>query len=61
METRHVLRSLAGACTMVMSSHILSEVERTADRVAILLQGHLLGVWALADTPDLEALFLSLT
>ena len=61
METRHVLRSLAGACTMVMSSHILSEVERTADRVAILLQGQLLGVRALADTPDLEALFLSLT
>jgi len=61
METRHVLRSLAGACTIVMSSHILSEVERTADRVAILLQGHLLGVRALADTPDLEALFLSLT
>jgi ABC-2 type transport system ATP-binding protein len=61
METRHVLRSLAGACTMVMSSHILSEVERTADRVAILLQGQLLAVRALADTPDLEALFLSLT
>jgi ABC-type multidrug transport system ATPase subunit len=44
-----------------MSSHILSEVERTADRVAILLQGQLLGVHVLADTPDLEALFLSLT
>ena len=61
METRHLIRSLAGACTIVMSSHILSEVERTADRVAILLRGHLLGVRALADTPDLEALFLSLT
>jgi ABC-2 type transport system ATP-binding protein len=60
-ETRNLIRSLAGACTIVMSSHILSEVERTADRVAILLQGQLLGVRALADTPDLEALFLSLT
>lgn len=61
IETRHLIRSLAGACTIVMSSHILSEVERTADRVAILLGGHLLRVQALADTPDLEALFLSLT
>jgi ABC-2 type transport system ATP-binding protein len=61
IETRNLIRSLAGACTIVMSSHILSEVERTADRVAILLQGQLLGVRALADTPDLEALFLSLT
>ena len=61
IETRHLIRSLAGACTVVMSSHILSEVERTADRVAILLQGQLLGVRTVADTPDLEALFLSLT
>jgi ABC-2 type transport system ATP-binding protein len=61
IETRNLIRSLAGACTIVMSSHILSGVERTADRVAILLQGQLLGVHALADTPDLEALFLSLT
>ena len=61
IETRNLIRSLAGTCTIVMSSHILSEVERTADRVAILLRGQLLGVRALADTPDLEALFLSLT
>jgi ABC-2 type transport system ATP-binding protein len=61
IETRHLIRSLAGTCTVVMSSHILSEVERSADRVAILLRGHLLGVQDLADTPDLEALFLSLT
>jgi ABC-type multidrug transport system ATPase subunit len=44
-----------------MSSHILGEVEKVADRVAILLQGRLLSVQAMADTPDLEALFLSLT
>lgn len=61
IETRHLIRSLAGACTIVMSSHILSEVERTADRVAILLRGQLLGVRTVADTPDLETLFLSLT
>ena len=44
-----------------MSSHILGEVEKIADRVAILLRGRLLSVEAIADTPDLEALFLSLT
>ncbi len=61
IETRHVIRGLAGRRTVIMSSHILSEVEKVADRVAILLQGRLLSVQALADTPDLEALFLSLT
>ena len=61
IETRNLIRALAGTCTIIMSSHILSEVERTAERVAILLRGQLLGVRALADTPDLEALFLSLT
>jgi ABC-2 type transport system ATP-binding protein len=61
IETRNFIRGLAGRRTVVMSSHILSEVEKVADRVAILLQGRLLSVKALADTPDLEALFLSLT
>lgn len=61
IETRNLIRALAGTCTIIMSSHILSEVERTAERVAILLRGQLLGVRALADTPDLETLFLSLT
>jgi len=44
-----------------MSSHILSEVEKTSDRVAILLNGRCLGVRTIADTPDLESWFLSLT
>jgi ABC-2 type transport system ATP-binding protein len=61
IETRHLIRGLAGRRTVVMSSHILSEVEKVADRVAILLQGRLLSVRPLSDTPDLEALFLSLT
>jgi ABC-2 type transport system ATP-binding protein len=52
---------MAGERTIIMSSHILSEVEKTAHRVAILLEGRLLTVRAMADTPDLEALFLSLT
>jgi ABC-2 type transport system ATP-binding protein len=61
IETRNFIRGLAGQRTVIMSSHILGEVEKIADRVAILLQGRLLSVQAMAETPDLEALFLSLT
>jgi ABC-2 type transport system ATP-binding protein len=60
IEVRELVRSLAGQHTVIMSSHILTEVGRTADRVAILLGGRLLGVRAVADTPDLEDWFLSL-
>jgi ABC-2 type transport system ATP-binding protein len=61
IEMRQLIRSLAGRHTVLMSSHILSEVQKTSDRVAVLLNGRLLGVRAIADTPDLEEWFLSLT
>jgi ABC-2 type transport system ATP-binding protein len=61
IDTRTLIAGMAGERTIIMSSHILSEVEKTAHRVAILLEGRLLTVRAMADTPDLEALFLSLT
>ena len=61
IEMRELIRGLAGRHTVLMSSHVLSEVANTADRVGILLDGRLLGVRAMADTPDLEAWFLSLT
>jgi len=61
IEMRWLIRSLAGRQTVLMSSHILSEVEKTCDRVAVLLDGRLLGVRATAETPDLEDWFLSLT
>ncbi len=61
IETRNFIRRLAGQRTVILSSHILGEVEKIADRVAILLRGRLLRVESMADTPDLEALFLSLT
>jgi ABC-2 type transport system ATP-binding protein len=61
IEMRQLIRSLAGRHTVLMSSHILGEVEKTCDRVAVLLNGRLLGVRAMAETADLESWFLSLT
>jgi ABC-2 type transport system ATP-binding protein len=61
IEMRGLIRSLAGRHTILMSSHILSEIEKTADRAGLLLDGKLLGVRALADTADLESWFLSVT
>ncbi len=60
IEVRDLIRSLAGRHTVLMSSHVLGEVAKTADRVGVLLDGRLRGVRAMADTPDLEAWFLSL-
>ena len=61
IEMRHLIRSLAGHYTVLMSSHILPEVARTADRVAVLLGGQLRGQRTVSphDT-DLEDWFLSL-
>ena len=61
IEMRGLIRSLAGAHTVLMSSHILSEIEKTADRAGLLLDGKLLGVRAIAETADLESWFLSVT
>jgi ABC-2 type transport system ATP-binding protein len=61
IEVRGLIHALAGRQTILMSSHILGEVEKTAHRVAVLLRGRLLGVRDVADTPDLERWFLSLT
>jgi ABC-2 type transport system ATP-binding protein len=61
IEMRQLIRSLAGRQTVLMSSHILGEVEKTCDRVGVLLDGRLLGVRPMATTPNLEAWFLSLT
>jgi ABC-2 type transport system ATP-binding protein len=49
-EFHHVLRERTGAGTAVMlSSHVLSEVERVADRVAIIRSGRLLMLESLAE------------
>ncbi len=60
IEVRELIRSLAGRHTVLMSSHVLGEVAKTADRVGVLLDGHLKGVRAMAETPDLEGWFLEL-
>src|SRR5882724_2662678 len=47
IEMRGHIRALARERTILVTSHILGEIERVADRVAILLGGRLLGVRAL--------------
>ena len=61
IETRTLIRGLAGERTVIMSSHILGEVEKIADRVGHPPRGPAPRRRSMADTPDLEALFLSLT
>ena len=60
-----MLRGLAAHSSIIVTSHILSEIERVADRVAILLHGRLLAVVGLAEIAsagsDLERTFLDLT
>ena len=41
-SVRSLIRNLAGKHTVVISSHILSEIEMTCDRVVILHEGKLL-------------------
>jgi ABC-2 type transport system ATP-binding protein len=47
IEVRELIRSLSARHTIVVTSHILSEIERVATRVAILLNGRLLAVRSL--------------
>jgi ABC-2 type transport system ATP-binding protein len=47
IELRGFIATLSRTCAVLVSSHILLEMERTADRVAILLDGRLLTVHAL--------------
>jgi ABC-2 type transport system ATP-binding protein len=66
IEMRSLIRGLAGERTVLMSSHILSEIEKTADRAGLLLDGRLLGVRDVGpaengNRADLEAWFLSVT
>lgn len=65
IECRKLIQSLAGRHAIIVTSHILSEIEKVADRAAILLDGRLLAVEELRTAPgetrDLESRFLELT
>jgi ABC-2 type transport system ATP-binding protein len=47
IEVRELIRSLSARHTILLTSHILSEIERVATRVAILLNGRLLAMQSL--------------
>jgi ABC-2 type transport system ATP-binding protein len=46
-ETRELIKELAGNHTIILSTHILPEVEQTCQRVVIINRGHVVAV----DTP----------
>jgi ABC-2 type transport system ATP-binding protein len=48
IETRQLIRELAGTHTIVLSTHILPEVSQTCQRVVIISKGRVVAV----DTPD---------
>ena len=48
METRDLIRSLAGDHTIILSTHILPEVSQTCQRVVIINKGRVVAV----DTPE---------
>ena len=48
-SVRRLIRGLAGGHTVLISSHILSEIEMTCDRVVILHEGRLLASGALGE------------
>jgi ABC-2 type transport system ATP-binding protein len=48
IETRELIKALAGDHTIILSTHILPEVAQTCQRVVIINKGHVVAV----DTPD---------
>jgi ABC-2 type transport system ATP-binding protein len=46
IETRELIRGLAGQHTIVLSTHILPEVSKTCDRVVVINQGKIVAVGA---------------
>ncbi len=66
-ETRKLIRELGTQHTMLLSTHILSEVEMTCDSVVIIYQGRVVEDGTLADVrtkhknQNLEEIFVRLT
>ena len=48
IEIRELLKSLAGDHTIILSTHILSEVEHSCERVIIINQGKLVAIDSVA-------------
>src|SRR4051812_29000322 len=48
IQTRELIKELAGSHTIILSTHILPEVSQTCQRVVIINKGHVVAV----DTPD---------
>ena len=49
IEIRELLRQLAGEHTIILSTHILSEVEHSCERVIIITQGRLVAIDSVAN------------
>jgi ABC-2 type transport system ATP-binding protein len=49
IEIRELLRQLAGEHTIILSTHILSEVEHSCERVIIIAQGKLVAIDSVAN------------
>lgn len=65
VEIRKLIRELGRAHTVILSSHILSEVQAVCQQILILSKGHLAAAGSLeeltADGKSLEEVFLELT
>lgn len=65
IEIRKLIRELGRAHTVILSSHILSEVQAVCQQILILSKGHLAAAGSLeeltADGKSLEKVFLELT
>ena len=65
IEIRKLIRELGRAHTVILSSHILSEVQAVCQQILILSKGHLAAAGSLeelsADGKSLEEVFLELT
>ena len=65
IEIRKLIRELGRAHTVILSSHILSEVQAVCQQILILSKGHLAAAGSLeeltADGKSLEEVFLALT
>ncbi|MBI3395403.1 MAG: ABC transporter ATP-binding protein [Spirochaetia bacterium] len=61
VEVRKLIRSLAGSHTILISSHILTEVAQTCDRVIIVHKGKIAAELAGPELTGLEDRFMQLT